>query len=360
MHGRSLRNIREGGLWAGVLAVCVAGPFSAMTVVRNAEWGDPFQLWGAAERLSPYKLRVLYNFGTACLQRKDYEKAETAFSKAITAGELKAEKGLFRPDEGVEVKCFHLAYANLASIYLTRYMKGDRSDAGLTVNRVDEIYKRGMERTAYDPDLALMYAQFLLQLGRSSDSTAVLTRSLQHHNWADHLYYALGMSCLDIGDLERAELNLMRATEVREFNAVGVHWELPRERQAEMYSYLGLAQFLRKNRATAKESFRRAFEYDVRGIYMLLTTTMRTRNSKLRAIKYDPPDLFLTALSETRRDLLILLGESLDAAYAGKAETMSTTVKMFKDAMVSELARREQAQKKRLEFGFTDDLDKID
>ncbi|HYF52400.1 MAG TPA: WecB/TagA/CpsF family glycosyltransferase, partial [Planctomycetota bacterium] len=151
---RSLRNLREGGLWAGVLSICVAGPFSALTVVRNADWSDPYRLWGSAAELSPYKLRVLYNFGIASIQRKDYENAETSFNKAITTGELKAEKGLFRPDEAVEVKCFHLAYANLATIYLSRYMKGDRSDATLTVTRVDEIYKRGMERTAYDPDLA--------------------------------------------------------------------------------------------------------------------------------------------------------------------------------------------------------------
>jgi len=205
-----------------------------------------------------------------------------------------------------------------------------------------------------------MYASFLLQLGRSMDAATVLQRSIEHHNWADQLYYPLGISALDIGDIDAAELNLTRATQVRDVSAVGVRWELPAERQAEYYSYLGLAQLLRKNAPAAKESFRKAFQYDIRGIYTMLTTMRRTKNSKLKPVMYEPPDLFLTALSETRRDLISALIESLDAAFASTPEKMTTTVKMLRDAMVAELARRDAAQKKRLEFGFTDDPDKMD
>ena len=349
--------LSEAGLWTGVLGCCLAGPFASFTVLRNDEWTDAFRLWDSARQHAPEKLRVLYNYGISSAVKKKYEQADMAFSSVIRIGEVMAEKKLFRPDESVQVKCFDLAYYRLASLQLRRYMAGGDREGGAPLRAVDEIYRRGMERTAYDPDLAYTYAQFLLQLGRASDSAQVLQQALNMHGWADHLYYPLGLSYLEIGQLGLAREFLSRATGVQEHHSLGVAWDLPAARRAEIHAYLGLTRLLLKQRVDAKNDLRTSLALDPQGVLMMLTTTSRTRNPKLKPIEMDPPDMLIISLSVTRRDLLEVLLQSCDEALQAQPEKEQTIIRMLRGVVDKELQRRGAYRKKRVQFGFLDDLD---
>ncbi|MFH0940081.1 MAG: WecB/TagA/CpsF family glycosyltransferase [Planctomycetota bacterium] len=361
----------EAGLWTGVLSCCVAGPFVSFTILRNNDWSDAYLLWDAASKRSPNKMRVLHNYGVACFTRGEtlikkskaaeadayFAKAAWSFNRAIKIGEEKASKGLFRPDEAVEVKCFHLAYRNLAAVYFRRYRANPEIGGVQAVNDIRKIMDDGLKRTAYDPDLAMAFTQFSLDLGNSSDAAPVLQQSLNLHDWADQLYLPLGRIYIDTGNFAQAAHYLKLAVGIKELHTVGVTIDLPREQRAETFVFLGLAQLNLNQRAEARESFRQSLECDPQAVVLLLTTTPQTRNPKLKPMYLDPPDILLIALSQTRRILVQTLLESLDDALKSSLKNNKTILDILRGAVASELTRRDQIQKKRREWGFTDDPD---
>jgi tetratricopeptide (TPR) repeat protein len=359
-------------LWTAVLSCCFAGPFVAFTFLRNHEWSDAYLLWDSAMQRSPDKMRVLHNFGVACFTRGElldrqnkhpeacafYEKADWAFSRAITIGEGKTDKKLFRPDEVVELKCFHLAYRNLAAMHLRRYMSNPDVGGREAVNRVETLLNKGLERTAYDPDLALCFAQFMMNLRRPLDALPILERSLHLHTWADHLWQPLGRLYLEAGNYAKAAYYLDLALRVKESNTVGVYWDPPAEHQAELYAFLGLAKLKQRLVREARDAFRRSLELDPQGVVMLLTMTHETINPKLKPLEMNPPDSLLIALSRTRRDVVQTLIWALDDLLKARPSTDRNLPTILRDAMQSELVRRDQVQAKRRQFGFTDDPEK--
>ncbi|MCY3023825.1 MAG: hypothetical protein NTW87_33015, partial [Planctomycetota bacterium] len=347
----------ETSMWAGVLGCCLAGPFVSLTILRNNEWSDAYRLWDSARRRSPAKLRVLYNYGVAAANRKRYDEADMAFTSLIAIGEAKAEQKLFRPDESVQVKCFHLGYHNLANLQLRRYMLSKDKNNTAPLRRVDELYQRGLERTAYDPDLAYTYAQFLLRLGRATDTAQALQRSLHMHPWATQLFYPLGLAYLETGRFEMGRDFLSQAPRVQEQHTVGVSWDLPAAQRAEIYAFLGLADVRLKRRIEAKNDLRTSLDLDAQGVLLMLLTSTQTRNPKLKPVDINPPDLLIIALSQTRRDLLEVLRQSCDEALQAQPGKENTTVRMLRSVVDNELRRRGAYQKKRLEFGFMDDPD---
>src|SRR6185295_13081841 len=129
---------------------------------------NPYRLWKVAMERSPDKMRVLYNFGVSAQAANRNDEAEAAFTRAIAIGEEMSRRKAFRPDEAVDLKCFHLAYARLADVYKQRIVT--RRLAGLPSSDTDEtkakqtikkIYEDGINRTAWDPDLVISYAEFL-------------------------------------------------------------------------------------------------------------------------------------------------------------------------------------------------------
>src|SRR5258706_16390592 len=109
---------------------------------------------------SPKKIRVLYNFAVSAQEPRRNDEAEAAFPRAIAVGEQLAGRGAFRPDEAVDVKCFHLAYARLADVYRQRQANRKRTAPGFdaedakAIQTIKKIYEDGLNRTAWDPDLA--------------------------------------------------------------------------------------------------------------------------------------------------------------------------------------------------------------
>jgi N-acetylglucosaminyldiphosphoundecaprenol N-acetyl-beta-D-mannosaminyltransferase len=353
---------REAGLWTGVVTCCIAGPFSAFTVLRNNEWNDPLVLWTSAQEQnrklnpkSPGKMRVLHNLGVASVMKKRYDDAHLAFLNAIIIGKDKAEKGLFRPDEAVEVKCFHLCYAYLAQTQLKRMQSSPHTATPEAINNVLRILREGLERTAYDPDLTFVYAQFLQNLSRMHEAKPALERAIALHSWADHLYLPMGMAHLDLGSYEQAEHFLESATKMRLHHSLGVSMALPDETQSEIYAYLGLTRLFRQKRAEATEAFRLSAQHSAQGLLSLLTLTPKTRNTDLPQANFEPPDALLTALSQTRRDLLKCIRQGIDEVLAIDSTKTQTIIQKLRDAVDFEIQRRAKNQQKRLEFGFTDD-----
>lgn len=348
----------EAGLWTGVLGCCIAGPFTSLTVLRNNDWSDAYLLWNSARQRSPDKLRVLYNYGIASAAHKRYEEADMAFSSVIKVGETKAEKKLFRADETVQVKCFHLSYANLANLQLRRYMRNrDAPDSSATLKSVDVIYRRGIERTAYDPDLTFTYARFLLELGRSSDAAQVLQTSLNMHQYADHLCFPLGLAYLETNNVAAARDCLTRALGFQQRHSLGVSWELPAARRSEITALLALSKLLLKQRVEAKNDLCASLELSPQGILYVLTTSGRVRNPKLKPVEVNPPDALIATLTTARRDLLELLLQSCDEVLNAHPEKEQTIIRMLRGVVDNELARRGAYQKKRAQFGFMDDPD---
>jgi tetratricopeptide (TPR) repeat protein len=354
---RARSALQEAGLWTAVLGFCIAAPFTALTVLRNNEWGDAYRLWASAHARSPAKLRVLYNYGLASYMTKRYDEADAAFTSLIAIGEAKAEQKLFRPDETVQVKCFHLGYNMLATVQLRRHLAKSNTPDLTAFKRVDELYRRGIERTAYDPDLAYTYAQFLLQLGRTTDTAAILQHSLNLHPWAEHLCYPLGLAYLENGQFDAARDYLERALNVRDQHTLGVAVEMRPEQRAEILAYLGLARLYKKQRVEAKNAWRDALDVDHGGIVMMLTTLSRTRNPKLKPVQSNPPDALVTALTQTRRDVLEVLYLACDELLNREPRRERTIPKMLRTMADNELRRRGAYQKKRLQFGFLDDPD---
>jgi len=90
---------------------------------------------------------------------------------------------------------------------------------------------------------------------------------------------------------------------------------------------------------------------------ILLTTTLKTRNTKLKRPRIDTNDLLLIALTETRRDVLRTLGESATTVLTARPDLNRGALPMLRDSINAELARRVESQKERAKFGFTDDPD---
>ena len=347
--------LRESGLWTAVLGYCLAAPFASFTVLRNNEWNDAFRLWDSARRRSPEKLRVLYNYGIAAAALKLYDQADTAFSNAIKIGEAKAEKRLFRPDESVQVMCFHLAYAHLANLQVRRYMVNPDKGSSAQIKTIDDIYRRGLERTAWDPDLAYTYGDFLLQLGRASDAVDVLQHSLNLHEWAEDLYLPLGLASLETNRLVEARAHFLRAAGVQEHHSLGVSWEQPAAKRAQIYAFLGLTKLLLKERVEGKNDLRKSLELDPQGVLVMLGTANRARNSKLKPVEMSQPDSLVITLSVTRRGVLEVLLQSCDEALEAAPERQQTVLRMLRGVVDNELRRRGAYQKKRIQFGFMDD-----
>ncbi|HYG75770.1 MAG TPA: WecB/TagA/CpsF family glycosyltransferase [Planctomycetota bacterium] len=349
--------MREAGLWAGVLGCCITGPFVSLTILRNDEWSDGYKLWNAARQRSPDKMRVLYNFGVAAFSRKKYDEADAAFNNLIRIGEWMAERKEFRPDETVQIKCFHLAYANLATMHLRRYLASNKADDFRSLNEIDKIYRRGLERTVYDPDLSNTYAQYLMQIGRISDVPQILQHSLNLHPWAEQIYYPLGVSYVEMANFPMGEKYLNAAINVKERHTTGVVIELPAAKQAEVHAFLALAKLHQKRKDEARQDFRRSLELDVNGTITVFLTSSKTQNPKLKLQETNPPDLLLMQASVTRRDVLEALMGAIDDVIKSHPEKDATRIRMLRNVLDSEIKRRGAVQKKRNAFGFLDDPD---
>lgn len=351
---------REAGLWALVLGCAFTAPFVALTVLRNEEWRDPLKIWSAAREQSPEKMRVLYNFGVASLVRKHYDDAEYAFQTLITLGEERAEKGLFRSDEIVQIKCFHLGYARWAELQLFRYMRANRPDDYRPLRQVDEIFKRGILRTAYDPDLAMNYAQYLFQLNRFNDAVPLLTTSYNLHTWAGQIHFPLGVACLESDQFESARFHLQKATEYQVEHSLGVNLEASRSSRSEPLALLGLACLRLKDMEAAKRYLRESIDLHPRGIYLVTTSMQSGRNPRLKQLEMEVPDALAITFSVNRRDLLETVLAAVDEHLKGVGATGNErgTMEMYRSMIAGELNRRREAQKKREAFGFKDDPDR--
>jgi N-acetylglucosaminyldiphosphoundecaprenol N-acetyl-beta-D-mannosaminyltransferase len=345
----SIISLQERGLWAGALACCIAGPFSALTVLRNQEWYDPQRLWHVAFEQSPQKIRVLYNLGMTNKLHKRWKDAEFDFSNIIKIGEYKAENHLFRNDEAVEVKCFHLAYGALAEVQLQRYMKTADPGDYTQLNDIDKLFRQGLERSAYDPDLAWIYAQFLQNRGQFSQAQPILQKALEMHGWSEQLYFPLGMACLQNGEYQNAVNYLGAASAVVQHHPLGVSMPTPADQRAVVVGFLGLARFMNKDTVQAQLDFEESLRLDPLGVLHVLTATTQAWNPKLPETN-DP-------LRKTRRDLLRMILECLDHTIPGGSAKNKPLLQSTRNLIDAELQRRAAHQAQRLKMGFTDDPD---
>ena len=349
--------MREAGLWSAVMACCVAGPFTSLTILRNQEWSDAYRLWASARNRSPDKLRVLYNYGIASYAKKHFDEADMAFQSLINIGEWMSDRKAFRPDETVQLKCFHLAYANLAMMHLRRYLASNKPDDFSALNKVDRIFRSGIERTVYDPDLCVSYAQFLMPLGRTTDAAPVLRRSYDLHPWAEQIFFPLGVSYTETGDFAQAAKFLDMATGVRERHTVGVSWDLAPDKRAEIYAFLGLARTRLKQTNEARDAFRQSLELVPSGVIQLLLSSSKVQNLKLKPVEITPPDMVITQISITRRDIIEALLGALDDIARQNPPLNNTQLKALRSMIDTEVKRRAAVQLKRNAFGFMNDPD---
>jgi N-acetylglucosaminyldiphosphoundecaprenol N-acetyl-beta-D-mannosaminyltransferase len=344
-------SLQEAGLWTGALSFCIAGPFAATTVLRNQEWYDPQRLWQAAQEQSPYKIRVLYNLGMTHKLHHRWDKAEFDFQNIVSIGEYKADNRLFRNDEAVEVKCFHLAYAALAEVQMQRYMKSATAVDYAALNQIDSLFKKGLERSAHDPDLALFYAQYLQNRGQFNQAEPMLRRALELHGWSEQLYFPLGLSCLENSDFQAAVQYLGSAASVTQKHTLGVELKTPADQRALVLGFLAVAQFLNKDVPQATQNFQESLTLDPQGSMHVLTTSSRTWNTKLPDTN-DP-------LRKTRRDLLRLIVACCDRVLPSASTRNKPLLQGLRNLLDTELKRRAAHQAQREKMGFANDPDDL-
>src|SRR5207253_1319701 len=133
----------------------------------------------------------------------------------------------------------------------------------------------------------------------------MLQQSLNLHTWADHLHFHLGRAYLESGDYASAIHHLTLATQLQQHHTTGIAIELPKQYRANALVCLALAEFMQQhNSPAAVQHFAEAMTLDASAIIQLLTATTRHINPKLTPLNPNPPDMFLTMISKTRRDLL--------------------------------------------------------
>ncbi len=324
----------ETGVWTLIFAFCFAGPFVAFTTLRNNEWGDPYRLWKAAMERSPDKMRVLYNFGVSA---KNSDESEAAFARAITIGEEMSKRGAFRPDEAVDVKCFHLAYWQLAKIHMQRYLRSNKEDVQ-SLNEIKQIYESGLNRTAWDPDLAMTYADFLTKLGRATEAVPMLQKSLALHSWADQLYLPLGVGSLEGSQFAAAADFLESALRLKDESALGYTREMSPDYLAQVYAYLGVARARLKSPEKAREACREALRLNPESVVPILFGYNSTRDFNLPEVKSS--DELLNSLSQLRTEILIALRDGAGDLLASKNEPAPPNIARLKEVFDYELNRR--------------------
>jgi len=345
---------REAALWTIILASCLIGPFVAFTTLRNIEWGDPYRLWRAAMDRSPDKMRVLYNFGVSAQDSNNSDEAEVAFTRAIAIGEDMSKRGAFRPDEAVDVKCFHLAYSRLAEIHLQRYVKSNKEDIQ-AVEAIKKIYDGGLNRTAWDPDLAASYASVLIKLGMAPQAAPMLHQSLNLHTWADQLFLPLGVAHLELGEFSEAVKFLELASKLKNEHTLGYSSEMAPEYRAHALSVLGVARMRMNQMTEAKVAFREALLLSPESVLRVLTVYNAPRNIRLTPVQTQDPDH--NAISVVRRDILLALRDAVNGLLASPPVGMPSNIGELKKLFDYELERRDAYQKMRIEKGFKDNPD---
>ena|GEM_PF-239691 len=341
----------EKGMWTLIFSFCIVGPFTAFTIVRNHDWGDPYRLWKSAMERSPDKMRVLYNFGESAKAAKRYDEAETAFTRAIAIGEELSKRGAFRPDEAVDVKCFHLAYARLADVFLLRYIKKNKDDAR-ALKSIKKIYEDGLNRTAFDPDLAFTYAEFLIHIDQGSEAIPMLQRSFNLHTWADQLYVPWGVGELEAALYKSAAEHFQLALKMKDEHSLGFGREIDPDYKAQIYALLGVSRLHLKQRAEAHEALKEAMRIYPEAVLPVLTFAA-ARNVFLP--RQNTGDEFLNTLSVVRRDLLRELRDCVNELLDHPSPSDPPNLIEFKKVFDSELTRYEDWRKHRAEFGFKDD-----
>ena len=347
---------REAGLWTIIFACCFAGPFAAFTTLRNNEWGDPYRLWKSALQHSPNKMRVLYNFGVSAEAAKPpkLDEAEAAFTRAIAIGEDMSKRGAFRPDEAVDVKCFHLAYSRLAEIQLQRFVKGNRDDFK-SLTSIKTTYENGLNRTAFDPDLAMTYAEFLIKIGQATETAPMLQRSLVLHSWADQLYMPLGIAHLELGEPQNAIHDLMLALRVKDEHSLGFTVDMSPEYRAQVSSFLGVAYARLKQPNEARAAFKESLRLNPESLIPILVGYNSPRN--LQLMQEHTQDDVYNGISIVRRDVLVALRDAANELLAAPAPDLPSNLGEFKKLFDYEINRRDAYQKKRVEMGFKDNPD---
>ena len=299
-------------------------------------------------------MRVLYNFAMSALAVHRSQEAEAALISAINIGTARVEKGDFRPDEAVDVKCFHYAYARLAEIYIDRYQRS-KVENNASLQQIREIYEKGLNRTAYDPDLAVAYAMFLDGIGQTAESAHMLQTSMNHHLGDSQLYFPLGLGDLEAGDYANAAAYLEKALAVKDEHSLGFTRPQPDDQIARIQATLGVTRVHLKDLAGAKAAFREALRLDPEALLPVTMGFNSARNLKLAPV--NSRDGFVSALSLLRRDILALLAETSNELLATHDPKLAPNLGEFAKVFTDELQRRDEYQRKRREFGFKDEPD---
>lgn len=224
---------------AGFAAVML---FSVLCVGRNWEFRDTYTLWRVTAERSPRKLRPWLNHALTALERERFDESEAAFKHVIELGREKLP--VLRPDEVVERQSLYLAFADLAAVKLQRLSKTtlapEQHKAAL--EEVEKLYREGLTVSADDPDLALSFAQFLLQTARPQHAAEVLRASLARYPNAQWLWGTLGRAEAESGDFENGVRHLESALSAVTRHPLGQKIQASPEERREALYYLTLAE----------------------------------------------------------------------------------------------------------------------
>ena len=168
------------------MAACLAA-FAALTISRNAVWGDELALWQDAERRAPGMYRVQTNLGRARQETGDWNGALESYHRALAIDDGHGD-----------------APNNIATIL---HLQG----------RVDEAvqwYRRALERYPEHAQIRQNLADALVQLGDLPAAHRMYESALTLAATDGAIWSNYGESLLQAGEWDRAEAALLRAIEL--------------------------------------------------------------------------------------------------------------------------------------------------
>jgi Flp pilus assembly protein TadD len=187
---------------AAVLLVALA----SATAVRNRVWSTALALWTDASQKAPQKPRIWVNLGTAFHFAGEYEKAVTAYDRALAFG--------FDPTVPVELVVRNTALALLrlrrhddARARLTSYLQQAPRDGGTLVilallevdtGRLDEAEQAARKAAALDPSQSRPYQI----LGQVQEKRGDLDGAYDHFLTASRKDPADALPVYSIGRIE--------------------------------------------------------------------------------------------------------------------------------------------------------------
>lgn len=206
--------------------------FSFWTFERNKIWQEPIEFWQDAVAKAPEKARPYSNLGKEYAQKKQLNKAEEEFKKAIMLDPNAAIPHhnlglLYRIKEQYDLAELHLikatqlkknywvAFADLGELY---FKKGQKD---LALRNYKIAWRFNPDNIFFNKRIGAL----LVRSPQFHESIPYLEKALSQKNSDSHVLFNLGMAHLKSGNIERGKEYLQNAVRHDE-NLIQAHYNL--------------------------------------------------------------------------------------------------------------------------------------